>query len=292
MAKEIQTMLFDVSSWTVEKATKWLADHNMKHDKVDTTSDRHRFRQFDPEQCAVNSFETLTENFPAGVEGVACSRKSLEDADEDTFLKAFVAETKVLKNGDVEAYVSTEHVDRMGDIILAKGWDLENYKKTGSPVVFGHYYGMTPGGHIPHVGNAVQMEIQRKGLWSVTRFHEKTQLSRDTAVLYRERLMKSFSVGFGPKEKPEARTGENGEFLGYIFKSAELYEYSTVVVPANAEASQKAMNLAHKGVISRRTASLVAGPSPMAEPDSGLEGALLSAVQESALRSIVRRSLR
>lgn len=201
-------------------------------------------------------------------------------------IRFMTAETRTLKNGDVEAYVSTEDIDRLGDIIKAKGWELDSYKKTGSPVLFGHYYGMTPGGDIPLVGNAVEIEVQRKGLWSVTRFHEKTQLSRDTAVLYRERIMKSFSVGFNPLEKPEMRTGENGEFLGFIFKRNELLEYSTVVVPANAEASAKAIHMAREGIISRevlRHICLVASPSPSAESDGGTEAALLSAINESAL---------
>lgn len=192
--------------------------------------------------------------------------------------KFYVAESKALKNGDIESYVSTEDPDRVGDVILASGWDIENFRKTGSPVLFGHHYGITPGGGIPLIGNAVEMEVQRKGLWSVTRFHEKTQLSREAALLARDGHMPSWSVGFDPKSQPEVRKGEKDEFLGFIFKDAELLEYSLVPVPANPEARSRAAKMYQKGLISMETwnmvrehAAFVASPSPLAEKDCGDE---------------------
>lgn len=174
--------------------------------------------------------------------------------------KFYVGEMKALKNGDVESYVSTEAVDRVGDIIRAKGWDIGNFKKTGAPVLFGHDYSLPP------IGRAVEMEIQRKGLWSVTRFHEKTQMSRDLAMLARDGDMKSWSVGFNPLEPPEMRKDEKDNFAGYIFNKSELLEYSLVAVPANPEAVSKAIGLARRGLISHQMASIIAGPSPQAEP--------------------------
>jgi hypothetical protein len=43
-SKYIQTILFPVKKWTVQKAEKWLDEHSMKHDKVHTTEEFHRFR--------------------------------------------------------------------------------------------------------------------------------------------------------------------------------------------------------------------------------------------------------
>jgi HK97 family phage prohead protease len=172
--------------------------------------------------------------------------------------KFYVAEMKALKNGDVEAYISTEAVDRVGDVIRVKGWSLDNYKKAGAPVLFSHDYGLPP------IGKAVEMEIQRKGLWSVTRFHEKTQMSRDLAMLARDGDMKGWSVGFNPLEPPEMRKDDKGNFLGYIFSKQELLEYSLVAVPANPDAVSKAIRLAQRGLISHQMATIIAGPSPMA----------------------------
>lgn len=186
----------------------------------------------------------------------------------DRVVKYYAPEQKTLRNGDVEAYVSTESIDRMGDVIKAKGWELDSYRKSGSPVLFAHDYGGFSGG-IPHIGNAVEMEVQRKGLWSVTRFHEKTQLSREAAVLAREKLMPSWSVGFRPLEKPAERKSEDGSFEGYIFTKQELLEYSLVPVPANVEARSKMKHMADKGIITRATLALFVGPSPQAEEDQG-----------------------
>jgi HK97 family phage prohead protease len=182
--------------------------------------------------------------------------------------KFYVAEMATARNGDVESYISTEAIDRMGDVIVAAGWQLDAYRKSGSPVLFGHEQGLTAAG-IPHIGNAVAMEIQRQGLWSVTRFHEKTQLSREAALLAREKLMPSWSVGFTPLDRPDVRKSDDGEMLGFIFKRQELLEYSLVPVPANPEAVSRAMHMHRKGLISAQTAAILAGPSPQAEPDSG-----------------------
>lgn len=170
--------------------------------------------------------------------------------------KFYQAETKALKNGDIEAYVSTETVDRVGDIIKASGWSLDNYIKTGAPVLFSHDYSLPP------IGKAIEIQKQRKGLFAVTRFHEKTQLSRDLALLARDGDMKSWSVGFSAMEPPESRT-EEGVFKGYIFNKTELLEYSLVAVPANPEAVSKAIHLMHEGKISKQTAYIFAGPSPI-----------------------------
>lgn len=201
--------------------------------------------------------------------------KSLEDLGpkKDSIRKFYVAETKALKNGDIEAYVSTEAVDRVGDVIRAKGWLLDNFKRTGSPVLFSHDYSQPP------IGKAVEMEIQRKGLWSVTRFHGKTQMSRDLALLAREGDMKSWSVGFNPAEPPEMRKDDKGNFAGYIFNKAELLEYSLVAVPANPEAVSKAVRMAQRGLISHQMALIIAGPSPKAE--EGLADQMKSELQRA-----------
>jgi HK97 family phage prohead protease len=178
--------------------------------------------------------------------------------------KFYVAEMKAMKNGDIEAYVSTESIDRVGDVVRAKGWQIDNYIKTGAPVLFSHDCSQPP------IGKAIDIQVQRKGLWSVTRFHEKTQLSRDLAILARGGDMKSWSVGFSALEEPERRM-EDGVFKGYIFNKQELLEYSLVPVPANAEAVSKAIHLAHAGKISNQTLNYFAGPSPLAEEGSGTE---------------------
>jgi HK97 family phage prohead protease len=209
--------------------------------------------------------------------------KSIEKVEDGKQMlrKYYVSETKALKNGDIESYVSTEAVDRVGDVIKAKGWQLDNYKKTGAPVLFSHDYSQPP------IGKAIEIEVQRKGLWAITRFHEKTQQSRDLAMLAREGDMKSWSVGFNPIDKPEMRKDTDGNFAGYIFKTQELLEYSLVAVPANPEAISKAIRMAQRGLISHEMVSIIAGPSPLAREGSVFDGnpGLLRAAQEKQIHS-------
>lgn len=173
--------------------------------------------------------------------------------------KAYVAEEiRANKDGDIEAYVSTETVDRMGDVIPAKSWDLDNFIKTGSPVLAFHEYGLV-GGQVPIVGNATRIERTRKGLIATTKFHKKTQLSRDLEVLYRDGHMKAFSVGFRTLAPPDVIKDDEGRFTGYQFTKVELLEYSVVAVPANPEAVAKAYR---DKAISASTAEFIVRHSP------------------------------
>jgi hypothetical protein len=226
---------------------------------------------------------------PAPAEAPAVT--SIEEVRAARHTKCFVAETRALKNGDVESYISAESPDRLGDMIRAKGWEFGNYRKTGSPVLFGHENGITPGGHIAHIGNAVDIAVQGKRVWSVTRFHEKTQLSREAAILAREKIVPNWSVGFNPLEPPEHRM-EDGVFKGYIFNRQELLEYSLVLIPAHPdavskdasqEALAKALFYVDKGLIRREVAAVIAGPAPLAGTDSGNDDGRLVMPAESRL---------
>lgn len=75
MAQEIQSVIFDKDNWTVESAREWLAAHDFRSDKVDETDESLRFRQFDPEECKPDSYQTLTEDMPEGCVMVSCDRQ-------------------------------------------------------------------------------------------------------------------------------------------------------------------------------------------------------------------------
>ena len=49
----VQSILFDTESWSVKKAMTWLKEHKYKHDKVDLTEHKLRFRQHDPKELAM-----------------------------------------------------------------------------------------------------------------------------------------------------------------------------------------------------------------------------------------------
>ena len=83
-SQKIQTLIFDKTKspsdvnsgngWTVAEAKAWAGGHDFKSDKVDEPAGRDtiRLRQFDPATCKEGTFETLTTNFPVGIQAVAC----------------------------------------------------------------------------------------------------------------------------------------------------------------------------------------------------------------------------
>lgn len=72
----VQTVTFAKDTWTRSQAESWLRDNDFRTDGFDEEDERLRFRQFNPDACAEDSFETLTENLPDGVQLVTCEGKS------------------------------------------------------------------------------------------------------------------------------------------------------------------------------------------------------------------------
>ena len=133
--------------------------------------------------------------------------------------KQFTAE----KQGDFWAIASDETPDRTGDIVKANGWDLENYKK--NPVLlWAHDYSMPP------VGKALDIQVSGSKLIFRPEF-APTQMGQEIKQLYEQGYLKTFSVGFIPKEYTI-----NPDTNGYIYTKSELLEVSCVPVPANPNA--------------------------------------------------------
>ncbi len=82
MAQKVQSLIFqtaespadvnDGNGWTESTAKAWADDHDFRSDKTDASEDSIRLRQFDPDECEADSFMTLSENFPVGVQAAAC----------------------------------------------------------------------------------------------------------------------------------------------------------------------------------------------------------------------------
>lgn len=144
----------------------------------------------------------------------------------------------------VEHVASTEDVDRMGDRIAVRGWDLGNWQK--NPVVlWDHDQGGLP------IGRGVKA---RKGadegigpaLLITSRFHD-AEKNPQAELIYRmvaDGDLPAGSVGFNPleilrpKSEDESKSLGLGEY-GVYFKRQELLEWSIVTVPANAGALAK-----------------------------------------------------
>jgi len=123
--------------------------------------------------------------------------------------------------GEVIGIASTENADRDGDIIVQSGWDLENFKR--NPVILAHHnYHNFP------IGQATEIAVENGMLMFKVLFSKVTEEARQAYELIQEGVLRSFSVGYIPREfdpKDQNRT-----------LKAELLEISVVAVPANAEA--------------------------------------------------------
>lgn len=123
--------------------------------------------------------------------------------------------------GSFKVVISTEHPDRMQDVIKQDGWQLERYK--ANPIVlWGHDYKQLP---IGVCTNLYVGEYEGKSaLIAEGKFadHEFAQVIRK---LYDSKIVRATSVGFIPKKFDEHDMS--------IITIAELLEFSFVSVPAN-----------------------------------------------------------
>lgn len=184
--------------------------------------------------------------------------------------KKFFASVPTLKNIDedartIEHIISTGSEDRDGDTIDPKGWILDEFLK--NPVVlFGHRHDLPP------IARAVKLKATEKGLETLTLFPPKgiSQLSDTVFDLNRLGFLRSWSVGFDPVKFTQRDDG------GIAFEQQKLLEFSSVPVPANAEAVNLAVS---KGIMTDKMLELFewnkGGIIPQVSgcifPDNGIE---------------------
>lgn len=145
------------------------------------------------------------------------------------------ANFQIKSSNDDEAFItgifSTEDQDRHGDVVM-QNFELKNYKN--NPVILdSHRYESV----LDVVGKATKIGVRDGKLQGKIQFAvNENPKARVIYDLYKNGFVKTFSIGFMPKAfDPQT---------GAITKS-ELFEISTVSVPANAMAlaKQKGINV-------------------------------------------------
>lgn len=151
-------------------------------------------------------------------------------------LLQFVGTHKALdEDMHILSTVSTDGVDRMGDVVEQEGWVLDAYKN--NPVVlWNHDYSKPP------IGKCVDITIASGRMKAVTKFAD-TAFGREVYNLYRGGFMSAFSVGFRPLEWEPVKSGR-----GMKYTKNELLEYSCVPVPANADATLALRQAVQRGL--------------------------------------------
>ena len=128
--------------------------------------------------------------------------------------------------------ISTDDVDRHGDVIVSQGWKLESYRR--NPVfLWAHDYAR------PVIGRATDVWSEAHRLIAKVEF-APTDFAQEVAKLYRSGYQRGVSVGFKPLRFEERRHEKTGVFLGIRFLEQELLETSAVPVPANRDALRRA----------------------------------------------------
>ena len=127
--------------------------------------------------------------------------------------------------------LSTDDVDRHGDVISADGWVLDSYRE--NPVLlWAHDY------RRPAIGRAAKVWVEPHRLLAKMEF-APTEFAQEIASLYRSGFQWGVSVGFRPLRFEERRDEKTGAFLGLRFLEQELLEVSAVPVPANRRALRR-----------------------------------------------------
>lgn len=128
---------------------------------------------------------------------------------------------------NLEFVLSDATPDRYGDIIMAEGWELSNFKK--NPIALFNHSPDFPIGrwdNLRVVGGELRGKLTMAPAGTSARIDEIRKLI-DAGIL------KAVSVGFKPIEsKPRTEKGAKGE----MFLKCDLVETSIVAVPANPNA--------------------------------------------------------
>jgi HK97 family phage prohead protease len=150
----------------------------------------------------------------------------------DTLLKSkifknFLSETKVVDGAPrtLVAKITTPEPDRSHDTVNPEGMIADNFLK--NPVVqFAHKYDELP------IAKCIGLKVTKTGVLATVEFPQEGIYPKADAVyqMYKGGFLNAWSIGFMPLEYDENDAG------GYNFKSWELYEFSSVPVPDNAEA--------------------------------------------------------
>lgn len=159
---------------------------------------------------------------------------------ETTYLRPVEVEIKGIDeaNREVTGLISTETVDRDGEMLIAGGADLVDYLK--NPVVLWMH-----DQRLPAIGKCTDVAVAGQGLQATTRFANH-QLAGDVWELYRGGFLKAFSVGFRIDWRGEGKPYEYDEAAdAFVIKRWKLYEYSCVNVPSNPDALVKAAGAGH-----------------------------------------------
>jgi len=205
----------------------------------------------------------------------------LKGVDDDTRTMSWVA--------------STEAVDRMGDIISVKGWDLAPYRK--NPIILFQHNSDWP------IGTAKvskgELPGGKKALFADVTFAsaDASPLAEQVYQLAKAKVLRGNSVGFIARQtrRPESedeRTALGLGQYGILFEKSELLEDSIVSVPANPEAVRLGLkSLVQRGELSQELADVFVHEAMGREPSEWFDNVRRSIFDLSSIGDSLRTIL-
>jgi len=163
---------------------------------------------------------------------------------EELILKQYDSEVKSVEGERaLNVTITTNDVDRSGDIVEPKGAKLTNYKKNPVVLMAHDYHGLP-------IGKASNLEKTDNGITAKVTFPEEgTYPLADTVYnLYKQKYMKGWSIGFIPIKSEDIVDDEDDNkkmSRGRRFKTWELLEFSACSVPNNPNTLT---NMVSKGI--------------------------------------------
>jgi phage head maturation protease len=154
----------------------------------------------------------------------------------------------------VVATISTNAVDRDGDVLIPTGLEMSEFKQ--NPVVlFGHDSTRAP------VGKAIAIQRTRRGIIAKMQFAKRPEFHPPAAEwfadtlfsLFQQNILRAFSVGFtvpqnGMRDATDKDKGRFGNEVRRVITKWKLLEFSIVPVPSNQDALALAVS---KGLVPR-----------------------------------------
>ena len=209
-------------------AKEWALQHGFITDNLRTKTDdannitHYIFVQYEPDQADIETFRTISDQFPTGISATTAERKSMEPIESKAWSTFEVK--GISEDGErmlIKGIASTPETDRDGDVVRSDG---ARYKLP-MPLLNGH-------SHSDPVGSVDALTVTSRGL------EMEASIPKDSGLDYVNRaflqvkagLLKGLSIGFRPLTSEPIKTG------GRLFKTMEIFEISLVSVPANSGA--------------------------------------------------------
>lgn len=185
--------------------------------------------------------------------------------------KIFSVQSKAIDReaGIYEVMISTENIDRQGDIVRASGGQFENYLK--NPVVLlGHDYHDLPIAKTIELSVVPGSGIRAKFQFPASGLYEKADTTRK---LWDAGFLNAASIGFSPLKS--INLDPNRPWGPQDYVEWELLEWSIVTVPANQDALRLALDNINSAIEKRGRVLSAANEKKLKEAAQALNDVLM-----------------